>query len=65
MRVDFCSAFVPTYIAAMPMDPSGSSGTQCATTYNTGYMIAVNVAGNRYTVNAPSAENSATITVTR
>ncbi len=65
MRVDFCSAFVPTYVAAMPMDPSGSTGTQCATTYNTGYTIAVNAAGNRYTVSAPAAENSATVTVTR
>jgi len=65
MRIDLCSAFVSTYIAAMPMDPSGSSGTQCAATYNTGYTIAVNAAGNRYTVAAPSAENGATITVTR
>jgi prepilin-type N-terminal cleavage/methylation domain-containing protein len=64
-RIDLCANLVPTFIAAMPMDPSGSSGTQCATTYKTGYQIAINAAGNRYTVNAPSAENSATISVTR
>jgi prepilin-type N-terminal cleavage/methylation domain-containing protein len=65
MRIDLCTNLVPTFIAAMPMDPSGSTGTQCASTYKTGYQIAINAAGNRYTVNAPSAENSATISVSR
>lgn len=64
-RINLCSDLVPTYMAAMPMDPSGSSGTQCGTTYVTGYTIAINSAGNRYTIAAPSAENGATISVTR
>ncbi|MBC7581928.1 type II secretion system protein [Aeromicrobium sp.] len=66
-RIDLCSALVPSYIAALPMDPSTtvSSGTQCTATYNTGYTIQSNVAGNRYTVAAPGAENSVVISVTR
>jgi prepilin-type N-terminal cleavage/methylation domain-containing protein len=64
-RIDLCSALAPTYIAALPTDPSGATGTLCSTTYTTGYKITVNAAGNRYTVNAPSAENGATISVTR
>jgi prepilin-type N-terminal cleavage/methylation domain-containing protein len=64
-RIDLCSELAPTYIAALPTDPTGATGTLCAATYNTGYMIAVNAAGNRYTVSAPSAENGATISVTR
>jgi prepilin-type N-terminal cleavage/methylation domain-containing protein len=64
-RVDLCSALVPTYMAAMPSDPSGSTGTSCSATYTSGYKIAVNAAGNRYTVTAPSAENGATVSVTR
>jgi hypothetical protein len=42
----------------MPADPTG------ATTNSTGYNISKNANG-RVTVSAPSAENSATITVTR
>ena len=60
-----CSALTPTYIPALPTDPSLNSAdiTSC-TTFNTGYTIAVD-ANNRITVAAPSAENSATISVTR
>lgn len=64
-RVDLCAALVPTYIANIPMDPSGSSGTVCSATYNTGYTILVNGTGNRYTLAAPSAENGATISITK
>jgi len=70
-RIDLCTDVVSTYIAAIPMDPSGSTGTQCtvnphaSSSYNSGYRIAINAAGNRYTIDAPSAENSATISVTR
>lgn len=46
------------YLTAMPSDPTGSS------TNGTGYRIMKTVNG-RITVNAPSAENAATITVTR
>jgi prepilin-type N-terminal cleavage/methylation domain-containing protein len=47
-----------TYLVAIPTDPTGSS------TNGTGYFISKNANG-RVTVNAPSAENSATISVTR
>jgi type IV pilus assembly protein PilA len=46
------------YLVAMPSDPTG------ATTNGTGYKI-VKTANGRITVSAPSAENSATISVTR
>lgn len=43
---------VPTYISAMPADPSGTDYTVC-------------VSSGRYTVDAPGAELSASISVTR
>ena len=63
--INICTDLVPTYIAALPVDPtdSGASFTDC-TTYNTGYTV-VKDANNRVTVAAPSAELSATISVTR
>ena len=70
-RLNLCTDLVSTYIADIPLDPSsgtktGGTGTTCsATSYTSGYSIATNSAGNRYTVSAPSAENSATISVTR
>jgi len=69
-RVNVCTDLVPTYLAALPTDPSSGSVTggssPCAagvTAYNTGYTITKT--NNRFTVAAPSAENSATISVTR
>ncbi len=47
-----------TYLVSMPIDPTGS------TTNSTGYNISKNANG-RVTVAAPSAEQSATISVTR
>lgn len=47
-----------TYLVSMPIDPTGS------TTHGTGYNISRNANG-RVTVAAPSAEQSATISVTR
>lgn len=64
-RIDLCSVVVPNYVANFPMDPSGSSGTVCSTTYDSGYTVVSNSAGNRFTIAAPLAENSATISVTR
>lgn len=64
--IDICSDLVPTYIAAMPFDPTatGAAYTSC-TTYNTGYTIAQDATSGRITIAAPSAELSVTITVTR
>ncbi len=68
--IDLCSFLAPAYVADIPLDPSsgtktGGTSTCTATTYVTGYTIAKSATGNRFTVAAPSAENSATISVTR
>lgn len=64
-QIDICALLVPTYVSEMPFDPTatGAGYTSC-TTYDTGYTIAVD-ANSRVTVAAPSAELSATISVTR
>lgn len=64
-QINICSVLVPTYVAAMPFDPTatGAHYTSC-TDYNTGYNISSNAAG-RVTVSAPTAELSETISVTR
>ncbi len=70
--VDLCSALVPTYIAALPMDPLASAPTggtsPCAagtTAYDTGYTVIMSATGNRVTVSAPDKEGTADISVTR
>ncbi len=64
----FCNALVPTYIAALPRDPSTGTYTDC-TNYSTAYQINVSTAsaGNtpRLTVSAPGAELGVVISVTR
>ena len=60
---NICADVVPTYLAALPKDPGTGSGTTCTGTWNTGYTIA-NASG-RFTIAAPGAEDSATISVTR
>jgi prepilin-type N-terminal cleavage/methylation domain-containing protein len=64
-RVNICADVVPTYLAALPMDPDTtvSSGTSCTDPFNTGYTIANNA--GRFTVAAPAAEDGAVISVTR
>lgn len=64
-QIDICADIVPTYIAALPFDPTadGAAYTDC-TTYNTGYNISKDANG-RVTVAAPSAELSEVISVTR
>lgn len=62
-RVNICADVVPTYLAALPMDPTASTGTSCTAPYNSGYTIANS--GGRFTVAAPAAEDGATISVTR
>ncbi|MBP9718562.1 prepilin-type N-terminal cleavage/methylation domain-containing protein [Candidatus Gracilibacteria bacterium] len=63
--IDVCADIVPTYTAAMPYDPTaaGAHFTSCAD-YATGYNISKNATG-RVTVSAPSAELTATISVTK
>lgn len=64
-QADLCAALVPTYIAAVPQDPSSNSGadiTSCAAAYSSGYSIYQE--NNRITVSAPSA-NTPPISVTR
>jgi prepilin-type N-terminal cleavage/methylation domain-containing protein len=64
-----CTDLVPTYIPALPMDPSLSNNqagvSVCTGTWDTDYSIARD-ANNRITVSAPSAYSGATtIQVTR
>jgi len=51
---ELCNAVVPTYIAALPVDPLVGAWTDCST-FDTGYEIAQSDAG-RVTVAAPEAE---------
>lgn len=64
-QIDICTLLVPTYVAAMPFDPTATDGeyTDC-TDYNTGYTIASDASG-RVTVAAPTAELSEVISITR
>jgi prepilin-type N-terminal cleavage/methylation domain-containing protein len=62
-RIDVCTDLVPTYLAALPADPSASVGTMCTGNFDTGYTIAQS--SGRFTIAAPHAEDSATISVTR
>lgn len=61
--VNICPDVVPTYLANIPMDPGFGTGTACQNTYDTGYTIAAT--SGRFTISAPHAEDSATISVTR
>jgi prepilin-type N-terminal cleavage/methylation domain-containing protein len=63
--VNLCADVVPTFLAALPMDPS-ATGTSCPASpasFNTGYTISAT--SGRFTVAAPSAEGTAAISVTR
>lgn len=64
-QIDLCTDLVPTYMAAMPFDPTatGAGYTDC-TNYNTGYTI-LKTAEGRVTVAAPGAELSKVISITR
>lgn len=61
---DICSCLVPTYLAAMPADPSAGSYTDCST-YLTGYSIAQDTVSYRVTVAAPFAELGELISLSR
>ena len=70
---DICALIVPTYIAALPVDPQVDSGTgvgaavvDCTRVggYHTGYTI-VQTANNRITVTATTIELADPVSVTR
>ncbi|MGH7241208.1 MAG: pilus assembly FimT family protein [Candidatus Saccharimonadales bacterium] len=66
--VNPCTDLVPTYLADLPIDPGSgtkSAATACAGTYSTGYTIYKSATSGRFTVTAPSAEDGASISVTR
>lgn len=71
-NVNLCTALVTTYIADLPIDPV--SGTESpansvcnasGATYSTGYNISISATDNRITVEAPGAQLSEVIIVTR
>lgn len=65
---NICAELVPRYMAALPADPTvnnGTSVTNCAAAYTTGYNVVLGASDNRITVTAPSAELGETIAVTR
>ncbi len=63
---DICANLVPTYISALPTDPSLNTAaiTDCSSSYATGYTI-IKDANGRVTVTAPTTDNGAVITVQR
>ncbi len=64
----FCTALVPTYIAALPKDPTAGDFVDCSN-YETNYSISISSASAgstaRITITAPSAELGTVIGVTR
>mgnify|MGYP001577826982 CR=1 FL=1 len=65
-EADICDDIVPTYINALPSDPSLNADeiTDCAAAYATGYTIQQSSSSSRVTVSAPDAELEV-ITVSR
>lgn len=61
-RINICADVVPTYLANLPLDPA-STDTACTGNFDTGYTITTT--SGRFTIAAPLAEGSATISVTR
>lgn len=57
---DLCTALVPTYIAALPVDPLTNNGTpvsDCTTAaWNTNYIVTQSATDSRITVSAPATE---------
>lgn len=57
---------VPTYLSALPFDPSGAGAHYTSTTdYDTGYFVATATSTGRITISAPSAELGQSISITR
>lgn len=64
---EFCNALVPTYVAALPVDPQNGAWVSCAN-YNTDYAISVSAENRRVTVEAVAEQVGSTtpvISVTR
>lgn len=62
---NICASIMPTYISALPTDPSlNSNAVTSCTGYDTGYWVSKD-ANNRVTVTAHTTDNGATISVTR
>jgi type IV pilus assembly protein PilA len=63
--IEICTDLVPTYLAALPYDPSATDAayTDC-TDYDLQYSISAD-ANDRVTVSAPNAQLGETISVTR
>jgi len=53
---DICACLVPTYIPELPVDPTTSAYTDCAS-YNSGYSISQDVVTSRVTISAPNAQS--------
>lgn len=66
---DLAPCLVPTYITALPVDPTGSSTCAASyvdsSSYNTCYTVSRDLTTGRITVAAPSAELGEIITITR
>lgn len=68
-EADLCAALVPTYLPALPVDPTVTTGAvaPCPTspaTYDTKYSVTKDATTGRITVSATLAENG-TVSVTR
>lgn len=66
--IDLCTTLIPTYISALPQDPSSNNGAKIRTTecssYDTGYTINVRDDGH-FVVEAPGAETEEEISEVR
>ncbi|MBI2592678.1 MAG: prepilin-type N-terminal cleavage/methylation domain-containing protein [Candidatus Colwellbacteria bacterium] len=63
---DIGPCLVTTYLPSMPFDPSATGAHWTSTTdYDSGYNVVRDTATGRITVNAPAAELSVVISVTR
>lgn len=64
---DLCAILVPDYMPALPTDPELNTddvASPCPATYATGYFI-VRDANNRVTIDAPNADITTPIEITR
>lgn len=63
---DIAGCIVPTYMSAMPFDPSATGAHYTSNSdYDSGYDVSVSTSTGRITVSAPSAELSVPISITR